>query len=68
MPGGPNKPSIRFWHQGFAVIRVRGRDVVPFMTRETAEMVAARATAVTKIPMIIVPVQDFWGYRMRVAM
>jgi hypothetical protein len=58
-----NIEATQFWHQGFGRIMVKGVPVVPFLTRESAERVAAQATRNTEWPMKVVAVQDFWGYR-----
>lgn len=65
---GPNKPSTRFWHQGYGMIQDGNGDwVVPFVHEGTARQIAAQAKKRTKIQMIVVPLPRIhcWGYRPR---
>lgn len=51
------------WHQGHAVLMLGGRQCVPFLTKETAQAVAAKGETATGHRMIVLAHQDFWIYR-----
>lgn len=63
---GKRPLPTEFWHQGF-MVGYRGEGparvaVIPFLRRETAERVAAEATANTGIPMIVQSTTDHSWY------